>query len=134
MNFSWAMDLDPKGANSQIKDALDRSMNKAAQENIDIGTSQLDDHVADHGHLHEDEDDEMQEDGSGRLLLQQLMDIGYYRNQKIREIDVPQLNFEKHQVLNEISNPGVWGFVWKVLWREKWIQGKSNSAEGAAKI
>ena len=66
MNFSWAMDLDPKGANSQIKDALDRSMNKAAQENIDIGTSQLDD-IAD-GHLHEDEDDEMQEDGSGRLL------------------------------------------------------------------
>ena len=56
MNFSWAMDLDPKGANSQIKDALDRSMNKAAQENIDIGTSHLDDHVADHGHLHEDED------------------------------------------------------------------------------
>ena len=70
MNFSWAMDLDPKGANSQIKDALDRSMNKAAQENIDIGTSHLDDHVADRGHLHEEEDDDMQEDGSGRLLLQ----------------------------------------------------------------
>lgn len=35
MHFSWAMDLDPKGANSQIKDALDRSMNKAAQESND---------------------------------------------------------------------------------------------------
>ncbi len=23
MNFSWAMDLDPKGANNQIKEAID---------------------------------------------------------------------------------------------------------------
>lgn len=36
MHFSWAMDLDPKGANSQIKDALDRSMNKAAQETVEL--------------------------------------------------------------------------------------------------
>ncbi len=34
MHFSWAMDLDPKGANSQIKDALDRSMNRVAQEDM----------------------------------------------------------------------------------------------------
>ena len=34
MHFSWAMDLDPKGANSQIKDALDPTINSraAAQE------------------------------------------------------------------------------------------------------
>ena len=33
MHFSWAMDLDPKGANSQIKDALDPTINnRAAQE------------------------------------------------------------------------------------------------------
>lgn len=32
MHFSWAMDLDPKGANSQIKDALDPALNRAAQE------------------------------------------------------------------------------------------------------
>lgn len=24
MNFSWAMDLDPKGANNQIKEAIDK--------------------------------------------------------------------------------------------------------------
>lgn len=24
MNFSWAIDLDPKGANNQIKDAIDK--------------------------------------------------------------------------------------------------------------
>ena len=64
MHFSWAMDLDPKGANSQIKDALDRSMNKAAQENNDIGTPQLD---SGDNLLHEeiDDDDEMMQDGSG---------------------------------------------------------------------
>lgn len=32
MHFSWAMDLDPKGANSQIKDALDPALNRAAHE------------------------------------------------------------------------------------------------------
>ena len=30
MHFSWAMDLDPKGANSQIKDALDPTINNRA--------------------------------------------------------------------------------------------------------
>ena len=66
MHFSWAMDLDPKGANSQIKDALDRSMNKAAQENADA----LSAHVtsADVPLLEEeDEDDEMIHDGSGMV-------------------------------------------------------------------
>merc|ERR1712083_1260715 len=51
MHFSWAMDLDPKGANSQIKDALDRSMNKAAQENTDALAAVDDDD--------EDDDEEM---------------------------------------------------------------------------
>ena len=32
MHFSWAMDLDPKGANSQIKDALDPALNRVGQE------------------------------------------------------------------------------------------------------
>jgi len=32
MHFSWAMDLDPKGANSQIKDALDPALNRAVQD------------------------------------------------------------------------------------------------------
>lgn len=32
MNFAWAMDLDPKGANSQIKDALDPALNRQFQE------------------------------------------------------------------------------------------------------
>merc|ERR1719318_383477 len=35
MHFSWAMDLDPKGANSQIKDALDPALNRQSQ---DIGS------------------------------------------------------------------------------------------------
>jgi len=32
MNYSWSMDLDPKGANSQIKDALDPALNRQAHE------------------------------------------------------------------------------------------------------
>jgi hypothetical protein len=28
MHFSWAMDIDPKVANSQIKDALDPAVNR----------------------------------------------------------------------------------------------------------
>jgi len=32
MHFSWAMDLDPKGANSQIKDALEPALNRAGQD------------------------------------------------------------------------------------------------------
>ena len=32
MHISWAMDLDPKGANSQIKDALDPTLSRAEQE------------------------------------------------------------------------------------------------------
>lgn len=60
------MDLDPKGANSQIKDALDRSMNKAAQENADHScvASQG---MADLPLLNEEDDDdeEMLQDRSG---------------------------------------------------------------------
>ena len=40
MHFSWAMDLDPKGANSQIKDALDPTINSrtnAQEENAGGG-------------------------------------------------------------------------------------------------
>ena len=36
MHFSWAMDLDPKVANSQIKDALDPTLNRVAQEDSTI--------------------------------------------------------------------------------------------------
>jgi anaphase-promoting complex subunit 3 len=32
MHFSWATDLDPKGAHSQIKDTLDPLLSRAAQE------------------------------------------------------------------------------------------------------
>ena len=28
MSFSWAMDLDPKGANNQIKEVIDRQYSK----------------------------------------------------------------------------------------------------------
>merc|ERR1711944_54377 len=34
MHISWAMDLDPKGANSQIKDALDPTLSRAGQEDV----------------------------------------------------------------------------------------------------
>lgn len=32
MHFSWATDLDPKGANSQIKDAIDPSVSRSHTE------------------------------------------------------------------------------------------------------
>ena len=32
MHFSWAMDLDPKGSNSQIKDVLDPTLNRVSQD------------------------------------------------------------------------------------------------------
>ena len=41
MHFSWAMDLDPKGANSQIKDALDPTLNRANQEDISTTTGDV---------------------------------------------------------------------------------------------
>ena len=28
MSFSWAMDLDPKGANNQLKEAIDPAINR----------------------------------------------------------------------------------------------------------
>jgi len=36
MHFSWAMDLDPKVANSQIKDALDPALARVAHEDSDL--------------------------------------------------------------------------------------------------
>lgn len=36
MHFSWAMDLDPKVANSQIKDALDPTLARVAHEDSDL--------------------------------------------------------------------------------------------------
>jgi hypothetical protein len=66
MHFSWAMDLDPKGANSQIKDALDRSMNRAAQEDAEVVShleARADVPIQDDDNY--DEDDEMMHDGSG---------------------------------------------------------------------
>lgn len=32
MNFAWASDLDPKGANNQIKDAMDLALNTRQSE------------------------------------------------------------------------------------------------------
>ena len=61
MHFSWAMDLDPKGANSQIKDALDRSMNKAAQETVELTNEAAAQalHSQDLPMIEDDEDEEM---------------------------------------------------------------------------
>uniref|UniRef100_A0A8D9BRU1 Cell division cycle protein 27 homolog n=1 Tax=Cacopsylla melanoneura TaxID=428564 RepID=A0A8D9BRU1_9HEMI len=49
MHFSWATDLDPKGANSQIKEAIDPAMNRSAT------TSDL--------HLEEDIQDDLDSSG-----------------------------------------------------------------------
>lgn len=71
MHFSWAMDLDPKGANSQIKDALDRSMNKAAQETVELTNAEAAVqalHSQDLPMIEDDEDDDeemlMQDDNN----------------------------------------------------------------------
>ncbi len=67
MHFSWAMDLDPKGANSQIKDALDRSMNKAAQDTNEILPTQIaygDPPLLEFDEDDDDDDDEEMQDGS----------------------------------------------------------------------
>lgn len=39
MYFSWAVDLDPKGANNQIKEAIDK---RYLAENDDISISDVD--------------------------------------------------------------------------------------------
>jgi len=36
MNFSWAMDLDPKGANNQIKGVIDRKYAKEEEEEVAV--------------------------------------------------------------------------------------------------
>jgi hypothetical protein len=40
MHFSWATDLDPKGANSQIKEAIDPAMSRSQAEE-DTSTTHL---------------------------------------------------------------------------------------------
>jgi hypothetical protein len=39
MHFSWATDLDPKGANSQIKEAIDPAMSRRSQAEEDTSTT-----------------------------------------------------------------------------------------------
>lgn len=60
MHFSWAMDLDPKGANSQIKDALDPALNRQSQEIGSVGQEQEESMVA-------DETDQHHEDFQGEI-------------------------------------------------------------------
>jgi len=43
MNFSWAMDLDPKGTNNQIKEVIDRQYAKDDDEDVVIGVDSLED-------------------------------------------------------------------------------------------
>lgn len=43
MSFSWAMDLDPKGANNQIKEVIDRQYAKDEEEDIVAGVNSGDD-------------------------------------------------------------------------------------------
>lgn len=43
MSFSWAMDLDPKGANNQIKEVIDRQYAKDEEEDIVVSVNAADD-------------------------------------------------------------------------------------------
>jgi len=54
MHFSWAMDLDPKGANSQIKDALDPALNRQSQE-IGVGQETEESMIADETEQHHED-------------------------------------------------------------------------------
>jgi len=54
MNFSWAMDLDPKGANSQIKEALDPALNRQVQEMGNTTDDQGEPMMADNDSRHQD--------------------------------------------------------------------------------
>jgi len=60
MHFSWAMDLDPKGANSQIKDALDPALNRQSQDLGSVGQDQEESMVA-------EETDQHHEDFQGEI-------------------------------------------------------------------
>ena len=42
MNFSWAIDLDPKGANNQIKEAINKRYVTDEDENTTMGISSAD--------------------------------------------------------------------------------------------
>ena len=45
MHFSWAMDLDPKVANSQIKDAMDPTLNRMSQEDSTASAAAVDEQL-----------------------------------------------------------------------------------------
>lgn len=45
MHFSWAMDLDPKVANSQIKDAMDPTLNRMSQEDSTVSAAAVDEQL-----------------------------------------------------------------------------------------
>ncbi len=59
MHFSWAMDLDPKVANSQIKDALDPALARVAHEDSDLDV--------DHSYQESGEDTDDNDDLDGPL-------------------------------------------------------------------
>jgi hypothetical protein len=40
MNFSWAMDLDPKGANNQIKEVIDKHYSKEDDDDVRLEDSE----------------------------------------------------------------------------------------------
>ena len=42
MNFSWAIDLDPKGANNQIKEAINKRYLPDEEDNTTMGVSSAD--------------------------------------------------------------------------------------------
>merc|ERR1739838_774456 len=49
MNFSWAMDLDPKGANNQIKEAIDPAINRFPTDDLDNTNNNPNDNGSDGG-------------------------------------------------------------------------------------
>ncbi len=66
MHFSWAMDLDPKVANSQIKDALDPTLNRMSQDDPNAPASMDDQLVIEDievGTLEHTEDDAVMMEG-----------------------------------------------------------------------
>lgn len=51
MSFSWAMDLDPKGANNQIKEVIDRQYAKDEEEEVVVNVNSGDDSSHRDSHL-----------------------------------------------------------------------------------
>ena len=56
MSFSWAMDLDPKGANNQIKEVIDRHYAKDEEEEIVVNVSAGEDSRREHESMDADEE------------------------------------------------------------------------------